>query len=66
MIQYDIFRVYRYFCNLIISMITINTLLCNPIFDIRKSLSHRFRGYRYTVEPHKIYVFSSFFFISIL
>ena len=30
-VRYGIFRVYGYFCNLVISRIIINTLLCNPI-----------------------------------
>ena len=38
--QYVIFRVYGYFCNLIISMVIINTFLSNSISMIVKSLNH--------------------------
>ena len=31
----------RYFCNLVISKVMINTLICNPISVIIKSLTHR-------------------------
>ena len=31
-VRYDIFRVYRYFCNLVISRVIINTPLCNLIW----------------------------------
>ena len=31
MVRYSIFWIYEYLCNLVISMVIINTLLCNPI-----------------------------------
>ena len=39
--RYDVFRVYGYFYNLVISRVIINTLLCNAISLIVKSLSCR-------------------------
>ena len=36
MVRYCIFRVYGYFCNLVISRVIINTLLCNSFLDIVK------------------------------
>ena len=66
MVQYGIFRVYVYFCNLVIFRVIINTLVCNHILVIVKSLTCRFHGCKHIAESRKIYVFSSFFFIPIL
>ena len=35
------------------SKVIINTLLCNPIFEIMKSLNRRYHGYRHIAEPRK-------------
>ena len=61
MIRYVIFRLYVYFCNLVISRVIINTLLCNPILVIVKNSSRHSRG---SIELRKknLYVFFLFFF----
>ena len=60
------FRVYVYFCNLVIFRVIINTLVCDHILVIVKSLSCRFHGRKHISESRKIYLFSLFFFIPIL
>ena len=52
---YNMFRVYVYFCNLLISRVIINTLLCNPDSMIVKSLNRRSHGCRHIAEPCKIF-----------
>ena len=56
-----IFIVYGYFWNLVISKVIINTLICNFLSVIMKSLSRHSRGCRNITEPHKICVFLRFF-----
>ena len=51
------------FCNLVITSVIINTLICNLISVIVKNSNHRSRGCRHTAEPHKtLCVFFLFFF----
>ena len=54
MVRYGIFREYGYFCNLVLSRVIINTLLCNLINTKYGMKSDNFLYFRLTI--HSVYI----------